>query len=254
MNETLPKLSPACFAAAALFFFLPFLTVSCQGKPLARMTGLQTMTGTTVDLSKVFDGAAFGEGELKGLTLKPSAEQLQGLPEGMSLKPDQKVGGSGLAVLSFACALCGVALFFLPRVGAGAVPALAAVAGVVLLFVNKAQVASKLQEPTMGMVRVDAEYGFWLAALAFGAAALVNLRVALDPAPAGVERAVASAASRAPGVPPRAAVPVGRAYPTFDDPAPAGPAPAGAPDHAPAPRRAPIPVAEVEEQEPAGRR
>jgi hypothetical protein len=251
MEDKLPRLSPACFAAAALFFFLPFLTVSCQGKPLAKMTGIQTMTGTTVDLAKVFDGATFGDGELKGLKFDPSAGSAQTLPNGMQFQPNQKVGGSALAVLSFACALCGVALFFVPPVRTGAVPALAGLAGLVLMFVNKSSIASKLQEPTMGMVRVDAEYGFWLAALAFGAAVLVNARVAL--APAG--EAEAAAPRHAGMVPPRPAAPVGRAYPTFDDPNPAAAASsASVADPAPPPRRAPIPVAGVEEHEPATRR
>lgn len=43
------KASPALFAAIVLAFLLPFIEVSCAGTKVATFTGMQLVTGTTVD-------------------------------------------------------------------------------------------------------------------------------------------------------------------------------------------------------------
>ncbi|MBM3243119.1 hypothetical protein FJZ31_43220, partial [Candidatus Poribacteria bacterium] len=49
MEITIKKLSPAIFVIILICFFLPFVSASCGGQKLATLSGVQLVTGTTVE-------------------------------------------------------------------------------------------------------------------------------------------------------------------------------------------------------------
>jgi hypothetical protein len=51
------RISPALFALGLLCFLFPFVTVSCQGQKIVRLTGVELVTGTTVKTPALFGPA-----------------------------------------------------------------------------------------------------------------------------------------------------------------------------------------------------
>jgi hypothetical protein len=146
MNFDLKKLSPILFGISLFCFVLPFLSISAQGffggsQKLASLNGLELIAGP----------------ELRG----------------------QKENPEPLAILAFASALAGLALTFYKKkiqlderrhlIASAAV----GTAGFILLYALKMQLDAEAAK-VMGMARVNYEAGYWLAFVAFLAAAGVN--------------------------------------------------------------------------------
>src|SRR5207245_11091900 len=88
--------SRAIFVLALISFFLPFVTFSCQGQKVATFSGIQLMTGTTIQQPQMF-----------------------GSPK------EQKMGAEPLAVLAFLCGIAGLAVSFFETRGRAIAPAIA---------------------------------------------------------------------------------------------------------------------------------
>ncbi len=267
--EHIGKLSPVCFGIALICFAMPFITVSCQNQEIARMSGIDTMTGATLDVNKMMGAlndlkpkaagnaplfkmqqpsGAGGEAPVGGAQAGPN-----GLPPQLQ---NNQIPGSPLAIAAFVCGIVGLGLYFVTQRKNGPVPALLGAASAVLLLIMKTRMENQVQAPTMGMIQVNAEPGFWLSLIAFAAAAAINgylmTQGSCEPATAGAP----SRAAAGHGAP----VPRARAYPVFPDGNSADEqhgavAPPPIPREVPPPR-APIPVAGLDEREPepAGRR
>jgi hypothetical protein len=145
MHSETKKLSPVLFGVALLGYFLPFVTVSCQGQKVASFTGTELVFGTTVQQPQMFG--------------PPKAQRIDAEP---------------LAVLAFLCCLAGFGLGFAKsrnsEVGTAAV---AAVTFIVLMLLR-----SKLEDQALrrssGAFQVVYEFGFWLVVVLSAAAGVLS--------------------------------------------------------------------------------
>jgi FHA domain len=145
------RISPATFGLALLCFFLPFISVSCQTQKIVTFTGIQLVTGATVELPQMFG--------------PPKSEKLPREP---------------LAVLAFACGVVGLGLSFLKGRKIAIGPAVVGCAGAVALLLLKSKLDADVLKGGNGVLHLDYEVGFWLILLAYAAAAALNVSVFLQ--------------------------------------------------------------------------
>ncbi|MBP7147732.1 MAG: hypothetical protein KBD01_09320 [Acidobacteria bacterium] len=217
METKAGKFSPALFGLALACFVMPFMSVSCQGQKLVSLTGLQLMTGAEVKpempdqfLEMMKAGAPTGG---PGQPEMDPAQAQQMLGAMMGGAPAQQVGRNGMAIGAFVCGLAALALTLALR-KYGVLPAVLGAAAVVLLIVMKTKAEGNLG-PTMGMLQVNFEIGYWLAIVSFCCAAACNgyhWHVYRDQPVAVAAPVVATSAAPVPR-----GAPVARAYPTFPD-------------------------------------
>lgn len=137
-------LSPAGFAGILLLFAFPFVTLTCERQRAASFTGVQLVTGTTVDQSNLGRGQA------------------------------EPVGGRLWARIALVCAVAGVALGFVKtRLGAKA-PAAAGAAGAISLVLLKASIGGDVLRQGEGMLQARYTLSFWVAMLLFVALAVLH--------------------------------------------------------------------------------
>lgn len=140
------KLTPALFGFALVCFFMPFVSVSCQSQTLGSFTGIQLVTGTTVEQPTMFGP-----------------------------RQTQRVGGEPLALLAFLCGLAGLGLGFVKgrpgAVGAAAAGGL----GVLLFLLLKSKVDGDVMSQGRGLLQLDWGAGFWLSLLCYLAAAFISV-------------------------------------------------------------------------------
>ncbi|TAK18103.1 MAG: hypothetical protein EPO35_01660 [Acidobacteria bacterium] len=132
------RFTPAAFLLALVCFALPFAKISCQGQEVATLTGIETLTGKTVQ----------GPGD------------------------SQKIPSDAMAIAAFIAALAGAALAFK---GMRRFAGFAGIAGVVLLFVFKSRFADKIASESQGAAVVEFGLGFWLALIGLAAGAVLGL-------------------------------------------------------------------------------
>ena len=152
MRNGAKKFSPAIFGIALICFFLPFMNVSCQGQKIATLTGIQLVTGTTIqqpELPSLFGGK----------------KQVQ--------KPE-KVAGEPLAILVLLSAVVGLGLSFLKGRKSSIAPAIIGVAGLILLLLLKAELDNDILSEGQGILQLEYGIGFWLTFLLFLFAAGLN--------------------------------------------------------------------------------
>lgn len=132
----LKKVSPAIFALAALFFFLPFVTVSCSGHEVATISGAGLLTGVKV-------------------------------PAGGTTDPYP------LAIILIIPAICGMifGLAFLKNKKASLISAITAVAGLLATFALKFLIDHEASSEGLG---TSYQAGFYLMLLSYAAAAGLN--------------------------------------------------------------------------------
>lgn len=139
------KLSPLAFLLAILCFALPFVTVSCQGQNVAKLSGLQLATGATVHQ-----------------------------PGPFGTVQDKKIDPVPFAYFALLCAVAGGVLGVVKaRKGplVGTVLALIAAASLLLM---KAMYDQEITQQGFGLVIVTYGPGFYLALLFLALAAVVS--------------------------------------------------------------------------------
>jgi hypothetical protein len=129
------KVSPVLFIATILFFFLPFVTVSCNSQKVASFSGVQLATGTTVEQPRLF-----------------------GTPEKREVSPEP------LATLAGICAFAGLGLSFLGLRKAVA-PAASAGAGAFFLLLLKSELDGEMVRQGRGLFLLEYEPGYVMALL-----------------------------------------------------------------------------------------
>ena len=140
------RFSPAIFGVVLICFFLPFISVSCGAQKVVTLSGVQLVTGTTIEQPDLF-----GEGQ--------QAETMDGEP---------------LAILAFLSAVAGLGLSFLKGRKVAIAPAVSGAAGSVLLLLLKSRIDNEVLSQGGGMIQVEYEIGFWLTILVFLSAAGLN--------------------------------------------------------------------------------
>lgn len=139
------KISPILFGVVLVCFLLPFVNVSCSGQQVATFSGLQLVTGTTVQVPGLF---------------------------GTSLP--KKVKGEMLAVLAFMSGIAGLVFSFSTGKIRNLASSVIGSAGVILLFLLKSKIDQDVLRETQGVIHLDYGPGYYLALLLFVAAIAVN--------------------------------------------------------------------------------
>lgn len=179
--------SPSFFALAALCFFLPFVSVSCNIGALAEgIRGLEEgLAGDEGTPGGLLDGDSEIRVTASGLDVVTNAQpQPQGVPDfhlpgGEEIDPLAEAGGAFpgrvFAILALAAAVVGIGLSVLRR-PLGPVAALGlGVAGAVFLLMLRSSIEGELAPARALGFRVTYEYGYWLGLLLFVLAAAAGV-------------------------------------------------------------------------------
>ena len=142
MGGVAKGLSPAAFVLTLVCFFLPFVTFSCQGQKVARFSGIQMVTGTTIKQPQMF-----------------------GPPK------SQKVDPEPLAVLAFLSVLAGAGLSFIRGKKGALSSGVLAVVGVILMAALKSKLDNQVLQQTSGAIQVNYGAGYYLSLVFLLAAA-----------------------------------------------------------------------------------
>lgn len=141
------KFSPAIFIIILICFFLPFINITCQGEKVATLTGIQLVTGTTIEQPSMF-GA-------KGKT--------------------KKVEGELMALLAFISAIVGLILSFLKNRKISLAIAIVGGVGLLFLLLLKNKLDNDMLREGQGMLQLEYSIGFWLTFIFFILAAVWNV-------------------------------------------------------------------------------
>lgn len=158
LPDLFKKISASMFALILICFFLPFISVSCQGSNVLTMSGLQMATGVEMAAPSSSFGGYPG---MSGLS---------------SQAQTQKIPGTPAAGLAFCAAGAGLAatLLLKNRKQKHLVPAITSGVGFLLLLWIKSSTDDSILKQGSGMVQVNYGTGFWLAFLLFLGAAGLN--------------------------------------------------------------------------------
>ncbi|MDO8671155.1 MAG: hypothetical protein Q7O66_06950, partial [Dehalococcoidia bacterium] len=135
MPKEAKKLSPALFVLIIVFFFLPFVSVTCGGTKAATLSGMQLVTGTTIE-----QPAGFGQ--------KSSARE---------------IGAEPTAIAAIALAVMGLVFSSSKGARGAAFTAIVGVAGALSLLFLKTRIDGEIQKQATGLLQTNYEIGFWLA-------------------------------------------------------------------------------------------
>jgi hypothetical protein len=167
MSITTSVASTGLYAAAVLCFFLPFLNLKCNDAVMAEVSGMELVTGTSVD----------------GITEEPddASEEADGA-DSVSSHIDRNY----FAVAALILALCGIVLSvtLIARssgdgTGREMLLSIIGLAGAMCLWLMKIQLESKLSGEAGGMsryvIRLEFATGYWLTLVLFVLAAFMNV-------------------------------------------------------------------------------
>jgi len=133
LRKPLKMFSTITFLVVIVLFFMPFVNFSCNGKNFVSLTGIQLVTGTTLE-------SGYGQ---------------------------QSVPGSALAFFALLCPIIGLLGGYFKGFGEfkakgiRKVLALVSVAGLVLIFVLKSQLEEEAIKQGKGMFTVDFPTVVW---------------------------------------------------------------------------------------------
>ncbi len=146
MENGTKKFSLAIFGIVLVCFFLPFITVSCQGQKITTLTGIQLVTGTTIEQPSMF-----------------------------GKKQVQKVSGEPLAALVFLCAAFGLGSSFIKGKKSAIAPAAAGGIGLISLLMLKLKLDNEILREGKGMLELEYGVGFWVVLILFLIAIVLNV-------------------------------------------------------------------------------
>lgn len=134
MKSRAKKFSPAVFGMIIISFFLPFAEVSCSGQRIMSVTGLQMVTGTTIQQPGMF------------------GEETE----------SQKIAPQPLAIVTLSCVVIGLILSFIRNRRSAILPAVSAAIGTVTLVLLKSKIDNDVFTEGGGAIQVRYVLGFWV--------------------------------------------------------------------------------------------
>jgi len=140
------SLIPLSFTVVIICFFLAFCDFRCSGQTFATITGINMVTGTTLNLSGM-SGAGTGN---------------QALPS------------SFWAVIALCAAIVGVFVFLIREKREAMVGVWTGIIGFASLLILQFVIRGEVQRQGQGLVEVDFDLGYWLALVAFAVASLLS--------------------------------------------------------------------------------
>ncbi len=158
----LKKLSPAIFGIALICFFLPWVNVPCQGQKVITLSGIQLVTGATIEEPKFFR------------ELKSSSHPYIKEPRGSS-EEYNKTKGEVLAIFALIATISGLSLSFLKSKKGTLGPAITGAIGTILLLMLSAKLNNDIFQQGKGLLQLDYRIGFYLTLILFLSAIGVNV-------------------------------------------------------------------------------
>jgi len=146
-------LSPALYGIILICFFLPWVSVSCQGQPIVTLSGFQLAKGTTLDQPRI-------------------GHQKIAQP-----KQTKKVNLEIFALLSLIVAVGGLASCFMKGRAGTILPAIGGILGVIFLVLMRFKLSREISKAGGGAGILQLEYGigYYLTFLLFLASFVINL-------------------------------------------------------------------------------
>ena len=135
MKSEMRRFTPAIYGLTLICFFLPFTHISCEGRKVASLTGIQLVTGTSVTV----------EGKTEKIDPEP------------------------LAILLLCTAVVELAVKTRTRVSI-----IVGVIGLTLLLFLKAEIDSEVLKRGEGVLKAEYAVGFWLMLISFFGAIAIN--------------------------------------------------------------------------------
>ncbi len=155
MNESNKFVSPSLFLLAALCFFLPFVSFTCQGQRIATVTGMELITGTKIEK---FEMEKFDTGQTN--------------PD---LDKQRDVNTEPLAVAAFIFALLGIVVSLIPRYTKMLSLVAGALGALMLLFLRSSIGGEVAGDFNFKIIEVSYEWGYYLSLILLIAAFAINL-------------------------------------------------------------------------------
>lgn len=148
MESNVKRASPAIFVLALICFFLPFVTFSCQGQKVLSLSGIQLVTGSSVQQPQMF-----------------------GPPKSQNMDPEP------VAIFAFLCGVLGLALSFLKGRAGTIAPAAAGGLGAILLLAMRSFIEGDVLKQGAGVIQANYEAGLYVVVTLFLAAVALNIFV-----------------------------------------------------------------------------
>lgn len=151
-------ISPGLFGLIILCFFLPWVNISCQNYKIASISGIQFVTGTTLEQPKMFD-QQFGTQNIP--PTKPTKEE--------KIKPQLYV------ILALICVIAGIVLSFVKGKLGALTTSIAGAVGFIFVILQKFKLENELVKQSQGLIQVDYLLGFYLTLILFLFAVAINV-------------------------------------------------------------------------------
>ncbi len=155
MTESGRFISPALFLLAALCFFLPFVSFTCQGQTIATISGMELITGTKIE--------------------KFEMEKFDNQQTNPDLDKDRNVSSEPLAVAAFIFALCGIIVSLIPRYSRMLSIIAGALGALMLLFLRSSIGGEVTGDFDFKIIEVSYEWGYYLSFIFFISPFALNL-------------------------------------------------------------------------------
>ena len=161
-------LSPACFGIVIVCFFFPFLDIKCNEVRLAKVKGIELVTGSEIDGNDFhLPKDAKDESKQFDFTTEP-----------------QPIEHNYFAIASFLLAIGGLTLSFLMRMKKEIFIGFIGFAGGLSLLLMRIQIDNTLSasagEMRQYLLHIDYVYGYWFALIFFFLVGAINLFEYID--------------------------------------------------------------------------
>ncbi|HKB87990.1 MAG TPA: zinc ribbon domain-containing protein [Ignavibacteriaceae bacterium] len=155
MTESRRFISPALFLLAALCFFLPFVSFTCQGQTIATVSGMELITGTKIE--------------------KFEMEKFDDQQTNPDLNEDRDLRSEPLAVAAFIFALCGIIVSLIPHYSRMLSIITGALGALMLLFLRSSIGGEVTGDFDFKIIEVSYEWGYYLSLIFFISPFALNL-------------------------------------------------------------------------------
>lgn len=159
MINILSKISPGLFGIIILCFFLPFITVSCQGQELFKLSGIQLVTGVKIKDPISFDLFEQSKKPEKTTKINPDIRIIVGFIAGIL----------GLGISSFYL-IKKIRFFYI-------IAGILAGIGFIMMILFKINIDNEILKSGQGIVQVKYNIGYVLSVLLFLFNAILNFLI-----------------------------------------------------------------------------
>ena len=174
--------SPTFFGLVLMSFFLTFFDLKCNKESLAKVTGIDLVTGKNIDMPSLGDEfedafSADDKDDDDNSEKKSTSSKKQAKNESFDVPSNM------FAIVALILALVGMAAYFVPnKKNSQIISFLAGIVGIMSLIILKSNLENKMNQSLPGKsdtpglnISADLEIGFYLAIFFFAAAAIWNI-------------------------------------------------------------------------------